>query len=59
MSLMSYTYLCPVTGKRVQAWLAEPVAPDMVRFDAIDCIACGGTHLINPTTGKLMGDEEE
>jgi hypothetical protein len=28
-------------------------------YEAITCLACQQTHLVNPTTGKVLGAEEE
>ncbi len=34
------------------------VAPSPDSYESVKCAACGGIHLINKTTGKLLGDHE-
>jgi hypothetical protein len=54
-------YRCPTTGLNVQGWFAD----DPVRTDADDtyesliCTACTMLHLINPKTGRVLGDDRE
>ncbi len=54
-------YRCPTTGLNVQGWFAD----DPTRADADDtyesliCAACTKLHLINPKTGRTLGDDRQ
>jgi hypothetical protein len=41
-------------------WEAEEIPADdddaRVRYQGIECPACARLHLINPSTGKLLGE---
>jgi hypothetical protein len=52
-------YRCPNTGYRVQDFVAEDASDDSEYYEAVTCIACQQVHLVNPTTGKVLGAEEE
>ena len=52
-------YRCPNTGYRVQGFAAEDVSEDPESYEAVTCIACQRVHLVNPTSGKVLGAEEE
>ena len=48
-----FLYDCPVTSQKVQGWLSyDPFAQDEAAYETVTCLACRGTHLINPKTGK-------
>jgi hypothetical protein len=51
-------YRCPNTGMNVQGWFADEVAAkaDEHAFVSTSCTACAHTHLVNPRTGKVIGD---
>lgn len=52
-------FKCPTTGQNVQ-WRAEEVSSakgEPVAFKGIDCPACTRVHLMNPVTGKLLGEK--
>jgi hypothetical protein len=52
----TFLYRCPNTGLRVQGWIAnDPTERDEDSFEAVTCLACGGVHLVNPQTGKVLG----
>ena len=53
-------FKCPTTGLNIQ-WLAEEIqradeGPG-IPFEVIKCPACTRMHLLNLSTGKLLGDE--
>ena len=51
-------FTCPVTRKPVQHWdddASEP-GPDHA-YVGVQCPACGRLHLLNPKTGKLLGEK--
>ena len=54
-----YLFRCPNTGYRVQGFIAEDVSDDLEGYKAITCLACQRTHLVNPTTGKVLGVDDE
>jgi hypothetical protein len=52
-------FRCPTTGEQVQHLIAEEPSPDdHRRFDTVQCLACGLTHLINRATGKTIGQHD-
>ena len=47
---------CPQTGQKVQSLIAEEVfATGNTRYEAISCLACSGTHFVDPVRGKVLG----
>jgi hypothetical protein len=52
-----FLYRCPNTGHRVQGLIAEDVSDEPEDYRAITCLACQQTHLVNPTTGKVLGED--
>jgi len=52
-----FTYRCPNTGKTVQGFTAEEVSDDT--YESISCLACRKVHFVNPTTGKVLGEDDE
>jgi hypothetical protein len=44
---------------RVQGFVAEEASEDSETYEAVKCVACEQTHLVNPTTGKVLGVEDE
>jgi len=54
-----FLYRCPNTGYRVQGFAAEDASADPKSYQAITCLACQQTHLVNPTTGKVLRGEDE
>jgi hypothetical protein len=60
-------YRCPTTGLNVQGWFADDPASanvgDSARanadetYEAVLCTACTKLHLINPKTGRTLGDD--
>jgi hypothetical protein len=57
---LSFLFRCPNTGSSVQGWLAEDVSEiDEGTYQSMTCLACQQLHLVNPKTGKVLGDLEE
>jgi len=56
----AFVYRCPYMGLNVQSWIADDPAqyPDE-SYEAVTCIACARTHLVNPKTGKVLGSDDE
>jgi hypothetical protein len=48
---------------RVQCagWSADEIADEPNSFEAITCTACGSLHLVNRSTGRVLGfsDQED
>ena len=56
----AFLYRCTRTGLNVQGWVAEdPALYDEEAYEAITCHACGHVHLVNPKTGKVVGDRDD
>ena len=56
--MASFLYRCPNTGQTVQGWSAEEVTDDDA-YELVTCLTCTRVHLINPRTGKVLGEEED
>ena len=55
----TFLYRCPVTGLHVQGWIADdPTERSEESYEALSCIACTRTHLVNPKTGKVLGEDD-
>ena len=52
-----FLYRCPNTNKTVQGFIAEEVADDI--YESVTCLACRQVHLVNPTTGKVLGEDDD
>ena len=51
--MISFTYQCPRTGQKVHGHVADELIEGET-YEVVTCTACGGTHLINPKTGRLL-----
>jgi hypothetical protein len=56
----AFLYRCPSTGLNVQGWVADdpPAERDSETYEAVTCTACTRIHLVNPKTGRTLGDDE-
>ena len=54
----TFLYRCPTTGQTVQGWSAEEVTDDDA-YEPVTCVAYTKVHLINPKTGRVLGEEED
>ena len=53
-------YRCPATGQNVQAWFADDASENGGEaYETVTCVACRMIHLVNPKTGKTLGNDEE
>jgi hypothetical protein len=57
--MRAFLYRCPNTGYRVQGFVAENASEDSETYEAVKCVACEQTHLVSPTTGKVLGGVDE
>jgi len=42
---------------KVQGWFADEAPPPADAFESVKCLACTGTHLINRSTGRVLGGD--
>lgn len=56
--MSSFIFRCPSRGLMVQGW-TENDAGEGIEYVPYRCPACGGMHLVNPKTGKLVSDERD
>ncbi len=54
-----FLYRCPNTGLRAQGFVAEDVSDDADTYESVTCLVCQQVHLVNPATGKVLGEAEE
>ncbi len=61
--MATFIYRCPSTGYKVQGFIADSPAKDGSQakdsegtFRSLTCLVCTRIHLVNPTTGKVIGD---
>ena len=50
-------FRCPQTGMNVQHWLADAPEDAKDNHSPVVCVACGKTHFMHNSTGKLLGDQ--
>lgn len=51
-------FRCPNTATLVQHDDAAAERDgEAVRYEAVECLACGLIHLVNPAIGKLLSEE--
>jgi hypothetical protein len=58
-TMAPFIYRCPNTGLRIQALAAEEITEGGDTFEAVTCIMCQQVHLVNPHTGKVLGEDIE
>jgi hypothetical protein len=54
-----FIYRCPNTSLNVQGFSAEEITADDASFETVTCLACRQLHLVNPTTGKVLGSDND
>ena len=54
-----FIFRCPTTGFRVQDYASEQTSDDHNSYEAVTCLACNQLHLVNPATGKVLGEDDE
>lgn len=56
----TFLYRCPVTGYRVQGFTADaPTEKGGDVYEPLTCTVCRRIHLVDPRTGKVLGDGEK
>jgi hypothetical protein len=48
-----FMFRCPVTGYIVQG-IADDPKPGDHTYQPVQCIACEGMHLVDPSTGEVL-----
>lgn len=57
--MAAFIYRCPNTGLRIQALTAEEIIDDEDTYETVTCLMCRQVHLVNPFTGKVLGEDDE
>ena len=55
----TFIYRCPNTGFRIQGYVAEETSDDENSYEAVACLVCKQIHLVNPSTGKVLGEDDD
>ena len=56
--MASITFRCPNTGMSVHAW-TDGEETDEHTYVTVTCTACQRVHLVNPKTGRLIGETSD
>jgi hypothetical protein len=54
-----FLYRCPNTSQQVQGYFADDPIEDADEYQSVTCLACRRTHFVNPSTGKVLGEDDE
>ena len=56
-----FMYRCPNTGCRVQGFVDDEARKDSDVGDYLTtlCVMCPQVHLVNPSTGEVLGEESD
>jgi hypothetical protein len=57
-AMATFLYRRPVTGFRVQGYTPEQTSDDDDTWEPLTCLACQRVHLVNPATGRVLGEQE-
>jgi hypothetical protein len=58
--MATFVYRCPTTGLNVQGWFADdPSEHEGDVYETITCVARTRVHLINRSTGRVLGGDDE
>lgn len=56
----AFLFRCPTTGTNVHGWIADdPTRREERSHEPVSCYACRGVHLVNPKTGKVIGEDDD
>ena len=56
--MTSFMFRCPRTGQKIEGHTPDNLI-EGEEYVPVTCTACGGTHLVNPKTGKLLEPEKK
>jgi len=51
--MIPFKYRCPRTGQEVHGHVADELINGET-YEPITCTACGGTHLVNAKSGRVL-----
>jgi hypothetical protein len=54
----AFIFRCPHTGLKVQGFVDDDVDKGNA-FETIACSACGEVHLVNPESGRVVGQDDD
>jgi hypothetical protein len=57
--MSAFIYRCPNTGVRVQAFVVDETEDDTDTYETVKCIMCQQVHLVNPATGRVLGENDD
>jgi hypothetical protein len=57
MDNYAFLYRCPTTGHKVQGLVRGNArsTDDTVTYETVTCLACNGLHLVDPSSGRVLG----
>jgi hypothetical protein len=55
--MAAFLFTCPNTGMNVHAWATDEVVAFQY-FEAVECTACKRVHLVDPRTGRIVGESK-
>ena len=61
-NMATFVYRCPTTGLRVQGRVADDLSEGERKgqqFEGVTCSVCRRIHLVDPKTGKLLGEADK
>lgn len=58
-----FLFRCPLTRMRVQGFHEKDSSSERDEqtgrdFISVECLSCGGVHLVDPTTGEVLGRDD-
>jgi hypothetical protein len=54
--IITFVFTCPHTGLRVQGWVCDDAAETPAEtYEPVSCHACGGMHLVDRRSGRVLG----
>ena len=57
--MATFLFRCPNTGAHVQGWFADDGSENNGEtYQSVTCLACQRVHMVNPKSGKVLGDDE-
>ena len=57
--MAAFIYCYPNIRVRIQAMAAGAIADDADTYQPVACVMCQQVHLVNPLTGKLLGEQQK
>jgi hypothetical protein len=62
--MSTFLFRCPATGYRVQGLITDnpidtPAPAERTVYEPLTCTVCGRIHLVDPKTGRVLGEGEK